>query len=56
MIVILGLCFLLGGEGGRWFEIGRPRSRGYMDNGARGLGGLENWTIFTDVICVSYLI
>ena len=41
------------------FEIGRPRSRGWKNFGCswtRGMGGLENWTIFMDVICVSSLI
>ena len=37
--------------------IGRPRSRGWKNFGrswTRG-GGLENWTIFMDVICISSL-
>ena len=48
------------------FEIGRPRStRGMRGRGERGnigrrwrsgVRGLENWTIFIDVICVSSLI
>ena len=44
-------------EGGL-FEIGRPRSRGWKNFGrisTRGVMGLENWTIFMDVICVSFL-
>ena len=39
-------------------EIGRPRSRGSKNFGrrwTRGVGGLENWTIFMDVICVLFL-
>ena len=48
-----------GGEGGGSgsFEIGYPNSRGWNNFGRRwmrGLGGLENWTIFMEVICVSY--
>ena len=42
------------GEGS--FEIGRPRSTGWKNFGrrwTRGVGGLENWTTFMDVICVS---
>ena len=41
------------------FDIGRPRSRGWKNFGCgwiRGVGGLENWTIFMDVICISSLI
>ena len=44
--------------GGGSFEIGHPRSRGWNDFGrswTRGVGGLENWIIFMDVICVSSL-
>ena len=40
------------------FEIGRPRSRGWKHFERRwtmGVGDLENWTIFMDVICVSSL-
>ena len=39
------------------FEIGRPRSSGgrILDVHGQGVGGLENWTIFMDVICVSCL-
>ena len=40
------------------FEIGRPRSRGWKNFGCRWtreVGGLENWTIFMDVICISSL-
>ena len=40
------------------FEIGRPVSRRWKNFGrrwTRGLGVLENWTIFMDVICVSSL-
>ena len=40
------------------FEIGCPSSRGWKNFGhrwTRGLGGLENWKIFMDVICVSSL-
>ena len=40
------------------FEIGRPGSREWKNFGRRwrrGLGGLENWTIFLDIICVSSL-
>ena len=47
-----------GGGGGGSFEIGHPRSRGWNDFGrswTRGVGGLENWIIFMDVICVSSL-
>ena len=43
---------------GSSFEIGRPRSRGWINFGrrwTRGVRGLENWTIFMDVICVSSL-
>ena len=39
-------------------EIGRPRSRRWNNFGrrwTRAVGGLENWTNFLDVICVSYL-
>ena len=46
-----------GGGGGGSFEIGNPKSRGGNNFGRRwmrGLGGLENWTIFMEVICVSY--
>ena len=46
----------------RWgsgsFEIGRPRPRGWIKFGlswTSWVGGLENWTIFMDVICVSSL-
>ena len=45
-------------EGGS-LEIGRPRSKGSKNIGrrwTRGMGGLENWTIFMDVIRVSSLI
>ena len=45
--------------GGSWFEIGRPRSRRWKDFGGRWtrrVGGLENRTIFLDVIFVSSLI
>ena len=47
-----------GGGGGDSFEIGRPRSRGwnFRRRLTRRVGGLENWTIFMDVICVSSLI
>ena len=44
------------GEGS--FEIGRPRSRRWNNFGrrwTREVGGLKNWTIFMDVICVSSL-
>ena len=44
-------------EGGS-FEIGRPRSKEWKHFGRRstiGVGDLENWTIFMDVICVSSL-
>ena len=37
------------------FETERPRSRGWKNFGRRwmkGVGGLKNWTIFMDVICV----
>ena len=47
-----------GEGGGGSLEIGRPRSRGWKNFGRRWtgvVGGLENWTIFQDVICVSYL-
>ena len=40
------------------FEIGRPRSRKWENFGCRwtrGLGGLENSTIFMGVICISFL-
>ena len=40
------------------FEIGRATSRGWKKFGrrwTRGVGGLENWTIFIDVICLSSL-
>ena len=39
--------------GGGSFETGRPRSRGWENFGcrrARGVGGLENCTIFMEVI------
>ena len=45
-------------EGEGSFEIGRPRSRGWKNierRWKRGLGGLENWTIFIDIICASSL-
>ena len=48
-----------GGEGGGSFEIERPRSKGWKNFGSRwirGVGGLKNLTIFSDVICVSSLI
>ena len=47
-----------GGRGGDSCEIGRPRSRGwnFRRRLTRRVGGLENWTIFMDVICVSSLI
>ena len=44
-------------EGGL-LEIGRPRSRESKNLGprwTRGVGGLENWAIFMDVICLSSL-
>ena len=44
--------------GGGWFKMGRPRSREGKKFGRRwirGVGGLENWIIFMDVICVSSL-
>ena len=65
IIVILGLCFVL--TDWLWFVEGFrlklyvlvcPRSRGWKNIGRRKtkrLGGLENWTIFMDVICVSSL-
>ena len=37
------------------FEIGSPRSTRWKNFGCRwtrGVGGLENWTLFMDVICV----
>ena len=40
------------------FELGRPTSRGWKNFGRRWtrvVGGLENWTIFMDVICISSL-
>ena len=40
------------------FEIGLATSRGWKKFGrrwTRGVGGLENWTIFMDVTCVSSL-
>lgn len=40
------------------FEIVRPRSRGWKTFGrrwTRGMRGLENWTTFMNVICVSSL-
>ena len=64
---MLGLCFLLidwlsfgerQGAGGESFETGGSSSRGWKNfgrRGARGVGGLENWTIFTDVIRVPSL-
>ena len=48
-----------GGGGGGVFEIGYPRSGGSKNFGCswtRGMEGLENWTIFMEVICVSPLI
>ena len=47
-----------GKAGGREgvFKIERPRSRRRKHFGRRwtsGLGGFENWTIFTDITCVS---
>ena len=50
------LCGVIGRRGS--FEIGRPVSRRWKNFGqrwTRGLGALENWTIFMDVICVSSL-
>ena len=47
-----------GGRGGGLFKIGRPRSSGWKKFGhlwTRGVGGLEIYTIFMDVICVSSL-
>ena len=46
--------WLLFGQGGIC-EIGRTRSRGWKNFGRRGVVGLENWTIFMHVICVSSL-
>ena len=46
------------GRGRGSFKIGRPRSRGwkyFRHCWTRGVGGLENTTVFTDVICVSTL-
>ena len=40
------------------FEIGRPRSKKWKNFGyrwTRGVGGLENSTIFMGVICISFL-
>ena len=40
------------------FKIGRPRLRGLKNVGrrwTRGVGGLEYWTVFMGVICVSSL-
>ena len=40
------------------FKIGRLKSRrwnNFRSRWPRGLRGLENWTIFMDVICVSSL-
>ena len=45
-------------RGGCSFEIGHTRSRGWKNFGPNwkiGVGGLENWTILIDVICVFYL-
>ena len=50
------------GEGvgvGSSFEIGRPRSKvqkNFECWWTRGVGGLENWSIFMVVICVLSLI
>ena len=47
-----------GGEGRGLFQIGHPRSRvwkNYWRRWTRGMGDLENWTIFMDVIYVSSL-
>ena len=44
---------------GGWFEIRRPKSRGWKNFGRRWkreVGGPENWTIFMDVLCASSLI
>ena len=44
------------GRGEGSFEIERPRSRGwknFLRRWTKGLGGLENWKLFMDVICVS---
>ena len=44
--------------GGGLFEIGRPRSKRWRKFGRRWtseVGGLENWTIFMDVIYLSSL-
>ena len=46
------------GNGGGSFEIGRPMSKGWKNfrrSWTTEVGRLENWTIFTDVICVSSL-
>ena len=52
------LVIIWKGGGGRSIEIGRPRSGGWKNFGCRWtreVGGLENWTMFMDVICVSSL-
>ena len=60
-MVIFASCFplidwLSFGEGGS-FEIGHPKSRAWKNFGRKWTedGGLENLTIFMDVICVSSL-
>ena len=69
MIVILGLCFLLidwlsfGEGGGGWGIRLKLDVQGQGGGGIRnfglswtmGLWGLGNWTVFMDVICVSFL-
>ena len=49
--ILLLTDWLSFGEG-IWFEIGRPRSRGWKNFGRRwtGSGSLKNWTIFMDII------
>ena len=40
----------------RWKNVGRSWARGGGEWGGEwGEEGLENWTIFMDVICVSFL-
>ena len=58
----MGLSFEIrrggGGRGGSSFEIGHLSSRRWKNFGRRWItevGGLENWTISMDVICVSSL-
>ena len=56
----LSLDYFYCGSGS--FDIGRPMSRRWMNfgcrwtRGVRGWGGLENWTIFMDVILPYFVV